>query len=560
MKKKFKSWSECVTLREVESLRTLSSHPNVVTLHEVIRESDSGLYFVFEYMPDGNLYEMMKRCALSSSRSENNANATTNLSDGKRGRTDRSPPPLKDGRRRPPPGLCRDRVRSILSQVLSGLSHMHDRGYFHRDVKPENLLIFGSTCKVADFGLAREVLSLPPYTDYVSTRWYRAPEVLLRSPRYGSPIDQFAVGCVMAELLTLTPLFPGRNEVDQVGRIVEVLGRPDDGDDGAGGGGGSWPEGARLARNLRIRLPEVKEEGGAGGAKGVSSGKTPSKGKRGGGNTAGNNNSSGGASVMRRPLEKVVPNLPSDAFELLRDLLLWDPKARPSSAGALRYPYFTNHRQAGNSEGGGQVRAFAPAHQKRRSPSEGGTARGGGRGGVKRKSPVGALPGGGASSSFDQLQSRTNPASQSWGTVGGGGIGSGGIIAAAPPPWRGFGLPQYGALASASTTTIAPVQVSALAPTPAVRSGASAFGAPQFPLAISDAASGANSRWSGGGSKYSGAVDGPVAAAASALAAIGSSSSNRGNTPGLIDNAPPRTSMSTVLSGRNFSTTHPSRV
>ena len=237
---------------------------------------------------------------------------------------------------------------------------MHDRGYFHRDVKPENLLIFGSTCKVADFGLAREVLSLPPYTDYVSTRWYRAPEVLLRSPRYGSPIDQFAVGCVMAELLTLTPLFPGRNEVDQVGRIVEVLGRPDDGDDGAGGGGGSWPEGARLARNLRIRLPEVKEEGGAGGAKGVSSGKTPSKGKRGGGNTAGNNNSSGGASVMRRPLEKVVPNLPSDAFELLRDLLLWDPKARPSSAGALRYPYFTNHRQAGNSEGGGASSSFRP--------------------------------------------------------------------------------------------------------------------------------------------------------------------------------------------------------
>lgn len=81
--------------------------------------------------------------------------------------------------------------------------------------------------KIADFGLAREVRSRPPYTDYVSTRWYRAPEVLLRSTNYSSPIDIWAIGCIMAELYTLQPLFPGRSEIDQIFRCCSVLGTPD---------------------------------------------------------------------------------------------------------------------------------------------------------------------------------------------------------------------------------------------------------------------------------------------------------------------------------------------
>ena len=72
---------------------------------------------------------------------------------------------------------------------------MHKHGYFHRDMKPENLLCMGpDLVKIADFGLAREIRSRPPYTDYVSTRWYRAPEVLLRSTTYSAPIDIWAVG------------------------------------------------------------------------------------------------------------------------------------------------------------------------------------------------------------------------------------------------------------------------------------------------------------------------------------------------------------------------------
>lgn len=77
----------------------------------------------------------------------------------------------------------------------------------------ENLLVSKDVIKIADFGLAREIRSRPPYTEYVSTRWYRAPEVLLRSSLYSAPIDMFAVGAIMAELYSLRPLFPGASEV-----------------------------------------------------------------------------------------------------------------------------------------------------------------------------------------------------------------------------------------------------------------------------------------------------------------------------------------------------------
>lgn len=119
-------------------------------------------------------------------------------------------------------------IRNILYQILQGLSFMHKHGFFHRDIKPENLLCNGpDLIKIADFGLARETRSRPPYTDYVSTRWYRAPEVLLRSTQYSSPIDIWAVGCIMAEMYTLQPLFPGRSEIDQIFRVCSVLGTPD---------------------------------------------------------------------------------------------------------------------------------------------------------------------------------------------------------------------------------------------------------------------------------------------------------------------------------------------
>ncbi|XP_029313110.1 serine/threonine-protein kinase MAK isoform X8 [Cottoperca gobio] len=250
MKRKFYSWEECMNLREVKSLKKLN-HANVVKLKEVIRENDH-LYFVFEYMKE-NLYQLMK-----------------------------------DRKKMFPESV----IRNISFQILQGLSFIHKHGFFHRDMKPENLLCMGpELVKIADFGLAREIRSKPPYTDYVSTRWYRAPEVLLRSSTYSSPVDLWAVGCIMAELYTLRPLFPGNSEVDEIFKICQVLGtvkKPD------------WSEGYQLASAMNFRFPQC----------------------------------------VPTHLKTLIPNASNEAITLMRDMLQWDPKKRPTAVQALRYPYF----------------------------------------------------------------------------------------------------------------------------------------------------------------------------------------------------------------------------
>ncbi|XP_030612816.1 serine/threonine-protein kinase MAK isoform X11 [Archocentrus centrarchus] len=250
MKRKFYSWEECMNLREVKSLKKLN-HANVVKLKEVIRENDH-LYFVFEYMKE-NLYQLMK---------------------------DRS--------KLFPESV----IRNISFQILQGLSFIHKHGFFHRDMKPENLLCMGpELVKIADFGLAREIRSKPPYTDYVSTRWYRAPEVLLKSSSYSSPIDLWAVGCIMAELYTLRPLFPGSSEVDEIFKVCQVLGTVKKTD---------WAEGHQLAAAMNFRFPQC----------------------------------------VPTHLKTLIPNASNEAIALMKDLLQWDPRKRPTAAQALRYPYF----------------------------------------------------------------------------------------------------------------------------------------------------------------------------------------------------------------------------
>ncbi|KAK7930776.1 hypothetical protein WMY93_007171 [Mugilogobius chulae] len=242
--KKVYSWEECMNLREVKSLKKLN-HANVIKLKEVIRENDH-LYFIFEYMKE-NLYQLMK-----------------------------------DRTRLFPESA----VRNIMFQILQGLAFIHKHGFFHRDMKPENLLCMGpELVKIADFGLAREIRSRPPYTDYVSTRCAAQVHILQLA------IDQWAVGCIMAELYTLRPLFPGSSEVDTIFKICQVLGTPKKND---------WPEGYLLANAMNFRWPQC----------------VPSS------------------------LKTLIPNASPDAIHLMTDLLQWDPKRRPASAQALRYSYF----------------------------------------------------------------------------------------------------------------------------------------------------------------------------------------------------------------------------
>ncbi|XP_052095557.1 serine/threonine-protein kinase dyf-5-like [Mytilus californianus] len=250
MKKKYYSWDECLNLREVKSLRKLN-HPNIVRLKEVIRENDQ-LFFVFEFMKE-NLYQLMK-----------------------------------DRDKLFPESV----VRNIIYQVLQGLAFMHKHGFFHRDLKPENLLCTGADCcKIADFGLAREIRSRPPYTDYVSTRWYRAPEILLRSVNYNSPIDLFAVGAIMAELYTLRPLFPGTSEIDQIFKICSILGTPQKDE---------WEEGYKLAAAMNFRWPQC----------------------------------------VTTNLKTIIPHASPESLHLMKDMLLWNPSKRPTASQSLKYQYF----------------------------------------------------------------------------------------------------------------------------------------------------------------------------------------------------------------------------
>lgn len=291
MKKTFDSFSSCLELREVIFLRSLPPHPHLVPALDIFLDPYSRrLHIAMEFM-DGNLYQLMKA-------------------------RDHKP-------------MDAHSVKSILFQIMSGLEHIHDREFFHRDIKPENILVSTSqqndtshpfrrysammtppstppayTIKIADFGLARETHSKLPYTTYVSTRWYRAPEVLLRAGQYSAPVDIWAVGAMAVEIATLKPLFPGGNEVDQVWRVCEIMGSPGGwvNKHGQRVGGGEWKEGVRLAQKLGFSFPKMAPHS----------------------------------------IDTILPSpqWPASLAQFVTWCLLWDPRARPTSRQALDHEYF----------------------------------------------------------------------------------------------------------------------------------------------------------------------------------------------------------------------------
>jgi serine/threonine protein kinase len=140
MKKKFNSSSECNNLCELKMLSSIRPHPNIVQLFDVYLSPLKELFVIMEYVNGGNLYQLINQ------------------------------------RREQDQVIETCEVKSIMSQILIALAHVHQQGVFHRDMKPENILIgYGDDKNIivnlADFGLARELKSKPPYTDYVSTRW-----------------------------------------------------------------------------------------------------------------------------------------------------------------------------------------------------------------------------------------------------------------------------------------------------------------------------------------------------------------------------------------------------
>lgn len=252
LKKKYSSWQECVDMREIKSLNKLKNHENIIKLKQMTW-LDNILHMVFEYM-EKNLYEMITQ--------------------------------------RQNKKFTEAQIRCIMWQVLQGVAYMHKYGFFHRDLKPENLLVNGESVKIADFGLAREIRSLPPYTDYVSTRWYRAPECILKSTNYSSPVDIWAAGSIMAELYNFKPVFAGNSEKEVLFRMCAVLGTPNS---------TTWQEGMSLAKKVDLKFP-------------VSTG---------------------------MPFSQVVPEASKDAVDLMSEMLKWDPYKRGTASSLLQHPFFT---------------------------------------------------------------------------------------------------------------------------------------------------------------------------------------------------------------------------
>ncbi|KAF7271605.1 hypothetical protein GWI33_015539, partial [Rhynchophorus ferrugineus] len=175
-----------LALREIRMLKRLK-HENLVTMIEVFRHRKR-FYIVFEFLEGTVLDELEKL----------------------------------------PGGLGDDRTRERIFQVCRAISYCHSNNIIHRDVKPENVLVSSlGVVKLCDFGFAR-ILSLngEACTEYVATRWYRAPELLVGEPVYGAPVDIWAIGCLFAEMMTGDPLFPGESDIDQLYLIVKMLGKP----------------------------------------------------------------------------------------------------------------------------------------------------------------------------------------------------------------------------------------------------------------------------------------------------------------------------------------------
>ena len=198
-------------------------------------------------------------------------------------------------------------IKDLLRQLLEGVHYLHHRGIVHRDIKGSNILLNASgQLKLADFGLARHYQKRRDnldYTNRVITIWYRPPELLLGATAYGPAVDIWSIGCIMLEMVTKKPLFPGTDEIDQIAKIWDVMGNPT---------GENWPKVVELPwwELVKPRTFKVEEFhkmfAGYAGSQGFPN----------------------------------ISILSEQALDLTFKLLSLNPESRPTASEALEHPYF----------------------------------------------------------------------------------------------------------------------------------------------------------------------------------------------------------------------------